>query len=57
MGSGKSRKSCQQVCAQSVNHHVIIAPCSIPCDDYAGYAGYGGFDGYDRCGFGGCTNW
>ena len=50
MGSGRSRRrSCQQVCAQSVNHHVIApapaqccpSPCASPCG--GGFGGYGGF--------------
>ena len=48
MGSCKSRQQCNQVCAQSVNYHVLAppcaapAPCSAPCGP-AGYAGpYGG---------------
>ena len=32
MGSGKSRKSCNQVCAQSVNYHVLAPPQPPPCN-------------------------
>jgi hypothetical protein len=49
MGCNRSR--CQQVCAQSINHHVIIpapAPCAAPC----GGLGFGGL-GYDGIGLGG----
>jgi hypothetical protein len=45
MGCNRSR--CQQVCAQSVNHHVII-PAPAPC----GGLGFGGL-GYDGIGLGG----
>ena len=49
MGSGRSRRRCQQVCAQSVNHHVIsfapapccASPCTSPCG--GGFGDYGGF--------------
>ena len=49
MGCGKSRLNCQQVCAQSVNHHVIVLqppcnPCASPCGSPCGgsFGGYGG---------------
>jgi len=31
MGSCKSRRQCNQVCAQSVNYHVLAPPCAPPC--------------------------
>jgi hypothetical protein len=59
MGCGHSR--CHQVCAQSINHHVIIpappcaAPCAAPCGGLGyGLGGLGGYGGYGGLGYGGC---
>jgi hypothetical protein len=49
MGCNKSR-CCHQVCAQSINHHIIIpAPaCVAPCGGLG--LGYGDFGGHGGCG-------
>ena len=58
MGSSRSKLSCHQVCAQSVNHHVIMMqPACSPCG--GGFGGYGGdysYGGFGQGGFGGVGN-
>ena len=56
MGCNQSR-CCHQVCAQSINHHIIV-PAPAPCGglglgygDFGGCGGCGGFGGYG--GYGG----
>ncbi len=57
MGSGRSRRRCQQVCAQSVNHHVLVQqpqcnPCASQCCPSPCGGGFGGFGGFGG-GYGG----
>ena len=56
MGCNHSR-CCHQVCAQSINHHIIV-PAPAPCGglglgygDFGGCGGCGGYGGYGGFGY------
>ena len=53
MGCGQSR-CCRQVCAQSVNHHIVhTSPCAAPCGGLGLGCGGLGYGGLGDCGLGG----
>ena len=46
-----TRRCCNQVCSQSINHHIIVPACG-GCGGYGGFGAFGG--GYGGYGCGGC---
>ena len=55
-GCGNSRKCCHTVCAQSINHHIIVpvpacggCGCGHHAYDFGGYGGYGCGGGCGGC--------